>query len=429
MNGPASSSNPIRRVIFWTAALLALLMAAHAFLDWHYRTLYEKQVAKAVKAGRLPDPGEHARDTLPPDENAMTALREAAAPLMERHRKNPKGDPSYVLLAYTPEIWRSGDFALSEEEDQMVSFGIASAGTALKALRSAERMPHFALDERDDTKAGETTHADDLTALYLLSRYAAARGWWESSRGNVSGACRWISSALALAARLNNEPRIVDAITRVNMGQNALTILKTIMERHPLPRAWEEVLAGQMEDLRNRRIFARAFAGEAGANTRQVMKNIDEDDRFRAYLTRPLARRFMCGLFDRFDAVIRGIEEKDTQKRLDEYALLAQDASSSRALPNLLRTVLQFEDSVARCDMLLLSMKLKRYKADHGSYPETLEALVPDYVKALPVDAHAADGYAYTREKEGFMLYSAGAPWLSEAAPDRDFVIICRFGG
>lgn len=52
---------------------------------------------------------------------------------------------------------------------------------------------------------------------------------------------------------------------------------------------------------------------------------------------------------------------------------------------------------------------LAAYRTEHGEYPETLEALMPEYVDALPPDPHAAGPYRYRRTDKGCLIYSVGA--------------------
>src|SRR5262249_46308855 len=49
---------------------------------------------------------------------------------------------------------------------------------------------------------------------------------------------------------------------------------------------------------------------------------------------------------------------------------------------------------------LLLALALRAYRAEHGRYPEKLEALVPSYLSKLPDDPMALQGpYGYQRDK------------------------------
>jgi hypothetical protein len=49
------------------------------------------------------------------------------------------------------------------------------------------------------------------------------------------------------------------------------------------------------------------------------------------------------------------------------------------------------------------------YKSRTGAYPETLNALVPDVLKEVPIDPFTGKPFVYRREGEGFIVYSLGS--------------------
>jgi hypothetical protein len=72
---------------------------------------------------------------------------------------------------------------------------------------------------------------------------------------------------------------------------------------------------------------------------------------------------------------------------------------------------------------------LERYRPAHGQYPETLEALVPQFVDKLPHDIVGGQPLKYHRTADGhFALYSVG--WNerddggvpSKSTPEGDWV-------
>ncbi|MDD3925498.1 MAG: hypothetical protein PHT33_02450 [bacterium] len=56
-----------------------------------------------------------------------------------------------------------------------------------------------------------------------------------------------------------------------------------------------------------------------------------------------------------------------------------------------------------------ISLALKAYKSSHGSYPITLDVLVPELMRSLPVDPFTGHNFRYQRQGKGFILYSLGA--------------------
>lgn len=59
--------------------------------------------------------------------------------------------------------------------------------------------------------------------------------------------------------------------------------------------------------------------------------------------------------------------------------------------------------------LLLASLALRAYKLEHGSYPPTLKALVPIYIRHVPADSFAAAGpLRFKRVGSSYVLYSVG---------------------
>ncbi len=58
--------------------------------------------------------------------------------------------------------------------------------------------------------------------------------------------------------------------------------------------------------------------------------------------------------------------------------------------------------------LLLADLAIRLYQHNHGSWPSSLEELVPDYLPQLPTDLHSQGPLVYRRNSEGFLLYSVG---------------------
>ncbi len=57
---------------------------------------------------------------------------------------------------------------------------------------------------------------------------------------------------------------------------------------------------------------------------------------------------------------------------------------------------------------------VRRYALDHGEYPKTLEELVPDYLKAVPVDLYDEQPLRYERMGDDYLLYSVGEDMVDD---------------
>jgi hypothetical protein len=74
--------------------------------------------------------------------------------------------------------------------------------------------------------------------------------------------------------------------------------------------------------------------------------------------------------------------------------------------------------------LVRLAAGLAVYRAEHGTYPENLDDLVPGVVPALPVDLYNGKPFFYQRDGEGYLLYSAGANGTDDGGSHKDWSIL-----
>jgi len=82
-------------------------------------------------------------------------------------------------------------------------------------------------------------------------------------------------------------------------------------------------------------------------------------------------------------------------------------------------------DKAARMDVgkeqIVAAIALKRHRLRHGRLPPTLEALVPEFLDAVPRDWFAAAPLRYRPEEAGdFLLYSVGVDGVDDGGDSRD---------
>jgi hypothetical protein len=68
-----------------------------------------------------------------------------------------------------------------------------------------------------------------------------------------------------------------------------------------------------------------------------------------------------------------------------------------------------------------LAVALRRFRLDHGTYPDELSALVPVYVARVPIDPFTGQPPVYARQGDGFHLHAEGgkyAPTVMASALD-----------
>ncbi|MCA9281538.1 MAG: hypothetical protein H6812_12620 [Phycisphaeraceae bacterium] len=113
------------------------------------------------------------------------------------------------------------------------------------------------------------------------------------------------------------------------------------------------------------------------------------------------------------------------QTNLDQYvetSLGSRDILLRMVLPAIGSIIHQQDAFELQLDLTRIILALTIYRAEHGGYPDSLEALAPGYLAELPSDGFAPDGkYRYIRrtptadDPREFILYSVGADFTDDA--------------
>lgn len=71
-------------------------------------------------------------------------------------------------------------------------------------------------------------------------------------------------------------------------------------------------------------------------------------------------------------------------------------------------------------EMTKLAAALALHQREHGSYPESLDALVPELLDEIPIDIFADGPLAYQRRGDGYLLYSVGRNAIDDGGSNED---------
>src|SRR5262249_6620406 len=69
---------------------------------------------------------------------------------------------------------------------------------------------------------------------------------------------------------------------------------------------------------------------------------------------------------------------------------------------------------------LSLAFALAAYRSDHGSYPEKLDLLAPQYLEEIPNDLYSGKALIYRPSEHGYLLYSVGDNGLDDGGRGSD---------
>jgi hypothetical protein len=117
--------------------------------------------------------------------------------------------------------------------------------------------------------------------------------------------------------------------------------------------------------------------------------------------------------YEAFDVTNQTVSPRD----LDESARMIQDAVdhnfrhnflTSLAMPNFIKAIQTFARNQTSANEAAVACALERHRLARGEYPETLDALTPQFIAKLPHDA-IGHSLKYRRTDDGkFLLYSVG---------------------
>ena len=80
-------------------------------------------------------------------------------------------------------------------------------------------------------------------------------------------------------------------------------------------------------------------------------------------------------------------------------------------------------DSLSKTDLLQLAFACKAHQMNHGSFPDKLNDLSPEFIKEIPLDSNSGDAFIYKKTDTAVVLYSVGRNGVDDKArgyDDRD---------
>ena len=111
-------------------------------------------------------------------------------------------------------------------------------------------------------------------------------------------------------------------------------------------------------------------------------------------------------------ARVRELQENEARAVQTEIRELVTDAITNLMLslitPAFESAIKSDRQSLAFSQLVDLGLALRAYQFAQGRYPETLDALVPEYVEAIPLDFATGAPLKYERRGDGVVVYSVG---------------------
>lgn len=361
---------------------------------------------------------------LPVDAAGHDALIARTAERLDRLQDTPATQNGYVELECL--VGEDRDPALAEILDEMRwKRGRVPGPEAMSAfetrilplLRAAADRPAFVRPEnwRESDTLG---FSEDLDRLQSLLDALLAYGRHLESRGRLSDAADAYGTAVALAARAQSA-RLHFTYGESMALQNLARLLSGgRLSRNDLERVMRTLEASPSQDLVN----------AIDALYVQVMEEFDRMGKRQMsvlpwcmrVLSRPIVSRFQLPTQNYYMQVRPALATQDFDAIVAAHRTAAEGLEESPVCLAMLLVEYgpdAFLTTRSQRSAARIVAALQAYRLDRGSYPGSLEMLVPAYLDDVPMDMAARGPFHYRAASGDFTLTSTASVWAQRKLP------------
>ena len=459
MKEPAEPRRGIRvKSWHWVVIILLLPFVAGIVAVKIRRHGLEKEIARELAAIRArgepvtPEELDAWYPRVPDAENGALVLTQALARVPRRNHDDPyvANDADEVACVYSRITGAKGPTDADTESARIL---VEHHDKTLSLLRDAVRLKRSRFSVQ--LTNGSYTLLPHLSPLKAGSQLLALAALQSAQTGDHAKAAEALDTAFLLSDSLKQEPTLVSQLARmscVNVARDALAscLCQTDFTSNELQRL-AATISGQM----NSPGHARALPGELAVGldlfryTRSwpvywdSVQALGEKPPWWHYDALKLRTSFYFYKFSANDAAdklhflktfssfgaVFALQENERplafdRKSTDSYMVQANKGYlvSDNFIPTFKRTYIGEMKTVGLQRSALTALALERFRLDSGgSVPESLDALVPKYFPAVPLDPFDGKPLRYIRHGKGYVVYSVGDNLTDEqGAPKSD---------
>jgi len=416
----------LMRALKTLGVLAVLFLLFHLVENWRGKRAWEKWKASREALGDHYDLASYAPAPIPDELNFM------AHPMMMGHVKGTTskwdGCPDGPLLnavdglRFQGQRWRTLQpwdlTALAASiGDQDLQQALASYQDGLDHFSEAAQRPFSRMLERYDDPQMIPT----LLGFRQLGRLLALRANLRMRSGQPEEALQDISTLLRVVQHLKKEPSLIAQLLRNALVNITLQPIWEGLKDHHWNAVQVKLLQDRLNEVDLLESLRLGWQGERilvvdGAEkhpggfpmkgARLIPKgwwfqNMLKSDQYLVMATLdPLDSAHHRVYPERQQWAIQTIK----QQRRTPYSFLAQ-----MAFPAVFDQNMRVPRIQSGIDQALIACALERFRLAHGSYPESLQDLVPAFANHLPIDLVNGEALRYQRlGKDRFKLYSVG---------------------
>ena len=353
-----------------------------------------------------------------PDADNAARLWKAAADLLVAEND----DKSLLGRAFTDLV---ASKSLGPSDRTAIAGVIAKNLKALELLYAMADKPCFLY--RDPESPLPESMIADAVKMILVTRLMGFDALLRADESDTAGAIDRIRRALGSTSKVAQEGTLLMHLIAVAETRMLLTFLEAVCRGRQID---DEILLRLVADLEPdpwRERLARSISGErilglkSGSDlirgNPRAMAGERRSDRLLYWLLRPIIKDEVRWQLKK----LTGWEQIAGRPYFQQRELLKTDAGLSEEAPWYFKLT-GFRDGGAYGTIFLKNAQLEAtylaaqtglacrlFKSRAGSYPESLEELVPRILTEVPIDPFMGKPLVYRREGEGFIVYSLGS--------------------
>jgi hypothetical protein len=344
---------------------------------------------------------EDARPFLKPEQNSAVVVYTAARMLPPKWEATPPDIVPYLL---------SPDQGYTEEQVTATSNYLKRVPQALAEARKLAGLPfgRFRIEYRLNFIDTPVEYVRDARAVgHLLGSDAQLR----AHQGDGEGALESITAMLNAGRALSDEAVSICQLARIANNIHMVGVLERVLstQKGPSEQSLRAVQA-LVEEEGSRPLFYQFARGER-AGFHYLLTNVGNGEATIAAGTQryQVTADEHAWYLDYMSKLVAAAGEPPQTKATKLPQLAAQLATVPRGVKGCIPAFDKFNSStntaLARLRAASLAVALERYRLTNRRWPANLEALVPEYIKELPVDPYNGQPFKYATQPEGVTIY------------------------
>jgi len=319
---------------------------------------------------------------------------------------------------------------LSEAQLQALRDELQRAAPAVAEARKLATLPrgrHPLVYKKEDLSILLTTVQVPRQSVHLLHYDALLR----AAEGDVEGALLSATAALNAGRSLGDEPMFIPQLVRLACRAIAIRSIERALAQGQTPGVKLAALQRVLEEEEAEPLLLIALRGER-ADVDGMLEAVQRGEIKMEYLW-PLAleglspnvpwetvqlyvpgavknsRAAYLRYVNQLVEIARLPVEQQAVRIQEVEALLPKQPLIVRVLgPTMGKVARATRRGHADLRCAATALAVEQYRLEHGRWPETLTALGPTYLRAVPVDPFDGAPLRFRHDKEGVVVYSVG---------------------